>query len=135
MIDFASDTLTRPTPAMLAAMMQAEVGDDVYGEDPTVNALQQKAAALFGKEAALFCASGTMSNQIARAASRSASRGRCRRPSRPSGHRARPTAGGASTCVRPRRWSRSTRSRRGTSTPPEGEPAGGKRKHTLNTWN
>jgi threonine aldolase len=65
MIDLRSDTVTRPTPAMLAAMMAAEVGDDVYGEDPTVNRLQQAAAARFGTEAALFCPSGTMTNQIA----------------------------------------------------------------------
>lgn len=54
MIDLRSDTVTRPTPAMLDAMMRAPVGDDVFGEDPTVNALQEKAAALFGMEAALF---------------------------------------------------------------------------------
>lgn len=65
MPDFRSDTVTRPTPAMLAAMMAAPVGDDVFGEDPTVNALEQKAASLFGMEAALFCASGTMTNQLA----------------------------------------------------------------------
>jgi threonine aldolase len=65
MPDFRSDTVTRPTPAMLAAMMAAPVGDDVFGEDPTVNALEQKAAALFGMEAALFCPSGTMTNQLA----------------------------------------------------------------------
>jgi threonine aldolase len=65
MPDFRSDTLTRPTPAMLAAMMVAPVGDDVFGEDPTVNALEQKTAALFGMEAALFCASGTLTNQLA----------------------------------------------------------------------
>jgi threonine aldolase len=64
-IDVRSDTVTRPTAAMLAYMMQAEVGDDVYGEDETVNALQEKAAVLFGMEAALFCPSGTMTNQIA----------------------------------------------------------------------
>ena len=64
MIDIRSDTVTQPTREMLAAMLQAQVGDDVFGEDPTVNALQEKAAALFGKEAALFCPSGTMSNQI-----------------------------------------------------------------------
>jgi threonine aldolase len=65
MIDLRSDTVTRPTPAMLAAMMAADVGDDVYGEDPTVNALQRAAAARFGMQAALFCPSGTMTNQIA----------------------------------------------------------------------
>lgn len=65
MIDFRSDTLTKPTAAMLEAMMNADVGDDVWGEDPTVQALESKAAAIFGKEAALFCPSGTMANQIA----------------------------------------------------------------------
>lgn len=65
MIDLRSDTVTRPTPAMLDAMMKAEVGDDVFKEDPTVNALEGKAAALFGMEKALFCPSGTMTNQIA----------------------------------------------------------------------
>lgn len=64
-INLVSDTVTRPTPAMLEAMMQAPVGDDVFQEDPTINQLQQHAAALFGKEAALFCPSGTMTNQIA----------------------------------------------------------------------
>jgi threonine aldolase len=64
MIDVRSDTVTQPTPAMLAAMLQAEVGDDVFGEDQTVNELQRTAAELFGKEAALFCPTGTMSNQI-----------------------------------------------------------------------
>jgi threonine aldolase len=63
-IDLRSDTVTRPTAAMLQAMMQAKVGDDVFGEDETVNALQQKAADLFGMQAALFCPSGTMTNQI-----------------------------------------------------------------------
>lgn len=65
MINLISDTITKPTPEMLHAMMQAEVGDDVFGEDPTVNALEAKAAQLFGKPAALFCPSGTMTNQIA----------------------------------------------------------------------
>ncbi|GIV33150.1 MAG: threonine aldolase [Chitinophagales bacterium] len=64
-IDLRSDTVTRPTPGMLQAMMCAEVGDDVFGEDPSVNRLEEKAALLFGKEAALFCPSGTMTNQIA----------------------------------------------------------------------
>lgn len=64
-IDLRSDTVTRPTPAMRKAMAEAEVGDDVYGEDPNVNALQEEAAALLGKEAALFVPSGTMANQIA----------------------------------------------------------------------
>lgn len=65
MIDLRSDTVTRPGREMLEAMMSARVGDDVFDEDPTVNALQEKAAALFGMEAALFCPSGTMTNQIA----------------------------------------------------------------------
>ncbi|SHK66809.1 L-threonine aldolase [Reichenbachiella agariperforans] len=65
MIDLRSDTVTRPTPAMLEAMMTAEVGDDVFGEDPTVSALEQRLAGMFGKEAGIFCASGTMANQIA----------------------------------------------------------------------
>lgn len=64
-INLMSDTVTKPTPGMLQAMMEAEVGDDVFGEDPTVNALENKVAGLFGKEAALFCPSGTMTNQIA----------------------------------------------------------------------
>lgn len=64
MIDVRSDTVTRPTAAMLEAMMRAQVGDNVFGEDDAVNALQRKAAALFGMEAALFCPSGTMTNQI-----------------------------------------------------------------------
>ncbi|MBP7272735.1 MAG: aminotransferase class V-fold PLP-dependent enzyme [Saprospiraceae bacterium] len=65
MINLISDTVTKPTAAMLAAMFAAEVGDDVFREDPTVNALEEKTAALFGMEAALFCPSGTMSNQLA----------------------------------------------------------------------
>ena len=64
-IELRSDTFTKPTPLMLAAMMQAEVGDDVFGEDATVNLLESKVAQLFGMEAALFCPSGTMTNQIA----------------------------------------------------------------------
>ncbi|MGV3642267.1 MAG: threonine aldolase family protein [Adhaeribacter sp.] len=64
-VDLRSDTLTRPTAAMLKAMMQAPVGDDVFAEDPSVLALEEKAAALFGLEAGLFCPSGTMTNQIA----------------------------------------------------------------------
>ena len=63
-IDARSDTVTRPTAAMLEAMLAAEVGDDVYGEDETVNALQRTAADLFGMEDAVFCPSGTMTNQI-----------------------------------------------------------------------
>jgi threonine aldolase len=65
MIDFRSDTVTRPTPGMLQAMFAAPVGDDVFNEDPTVNQLEKLSASLFGKEAALFCPSGTMTNQIA----------------------------------------------------------------------
>jgi threonine aldolase len=67
-IDLRSDTVTRPTAAMRAAMAAAEVGDDVYGEDPTVNRLQERAARLLGKQSALFVASGTMGNQLALAA-------------------------------------------------------------------
>lgn len=63
-IDLRSDTVTRPTPAMRRAMAEAEVGDDVYLEDPTVNRLQERAAEVFGKEAALFVPTGTMGNQI-----------------------------------------------------------------------
>lgn len=65
MIDFRSDTVTRPTPAMLAAMQQAEVGDDVFADDPTVNQLQRYASQLLGFENALFAPSGTMTNLIA----------------------------------------------------------------------
>jgi threonine aldolase len=65
MIDLRSDTVTKPTPAMRRAMAEAEVGDDVYGEDPTVNRLQERAAEIFDKEAALFVPTGSMGNQIA----------------------------------------------------------------------
>jgi len=65
MIDLRSDTVTKPTPAMRKAMAEAEVGDDVYSEDPTVNRLQERAAEIFGKEAALFVPTGSMGNQIA----------------------------------------------------------------------
>lgn len=65
MIDLRSDTVTKPTAQMRKAMAEAEVGDDVYGEDPTVNFLQEKAAEIFGKEAALFVPTGSMGNQIA----------------------------------------------------------------------
>src|SRR5512134_2213903 len=61
-VDLRSDTVTQPTPAMRQAMAQAEVGDDVYGEDPTVNRLQEIAAHMLGKEAGLFVTSGTMGN-------------------------------------------------------------------------
>jgi len=65
MIDLRSDTLTRPTPEMRSAMAMAEVGDDVYGEDPTINRLEARAAELFNREAAVFVPTGTMGNQIA----------------------------------------------------------------------
>lgn len=65
MIDFRSDTVTRPTPAMLDYMYKAPVGDDVFGEDPSINALETKTAGIFGMEAGLFCPSGTMTNQLA----------------------------------------------------------------------
>src|SRR5574341_416113 len=65
LIDLRSDTVTRPTPAMRKAMAEAEVGDDVFGEDPTVNALQEKVAKILGKEASIFVPSGTMANQLA----------------------------------------------------------------------
>ena len=67
-IDLRSDTVTLPTPAMRAAIAAAEVGDDVYGDDPTINALEARAATLLGKEAALFVASGTMGNLVAQLA-------------------------------------------------------------------
>lgn len=63
--DFRSDTVTRPTPEMYEAMTSADLGDDVFGDDPTVNALQDFAAELFGKDAALYVPSGTMGNQVA----------------------------------------------------------------------
>ena len=65
MIDLRSDTVTKPGKKMLEAMMNAKVGDDVYKEDPTVNALEEKIASIFKMQAALFCPSGTMANQIA----------------------------------------------------------------------
>src|SRR5579859_4732974 len=65
MIDLRSDTVTLPTPQMREAMYRAEVGDDVYGEDPAINRLQEMAAERMGKEAALFVASGTMGNAAA----------------------------------------------------------------------
>ncbi len=65
LIDFRSDTVTKPTPAMRRAMAESEVGDDVYGEDPTINRLQERAAEIFEKEAALFVPTGSMGNQIA----------------------------------------------------------------------
>src|SRR4030042_6951689 len=63
-VDLRSDTITRPTPDMRKAMAEAEVGDDVFGDDPTVNRLQEQVAGLLGKEAGLFVASGTMGNQV-----------------------------------------------------------------------
>ncbi len=68
MIDLRSDTVTRPTPEMRRAMAEAEVGDDVFGEDPTVNALEERAAELLGKEAGLFVASGSMGNLVSQLA-------------------------------------------------------------------
>ena len=64
-IDLRSDTVTKPTPDMRKAMAKAEVGDDVFGEDPTINALQEKVAGILGKEKAIFVPSGTMANQLA----------------------------------------------------------------------
>ena len=64
-VDLRSDTVTRPTPEMRRAMAEAVVGDDVYGEDPTVNKLQARAAEIFGREAALFVPSGSMGNLVA----------------------------------------------------------------------
>ncbi len=64
-IDLRSDTVTKPTKAMLEAMFSAEVGDDVFVEDPTINKLEEKCAALFGMQAGLFCSSGTQTNQVA----------------------------------------------------------------------
>src|SRR3954465_5910464 len=64
-VDLRSDTVTKPTAGMLEAMFTAKVGDNVFGEDETINALEEKAAAMFGMEAAIYCPSGTMTNQIA----------------------------------------------------------------------
>ena len=64
-VDLRSDTVTRPTPEMRKAMFEAEVGDDVYGEDPTINRLEQRAAEIFAREAAIFVPTGSMGNQIA----------------------------------------------------------------------
>jgi threonine aldolase len=68
LVDLRSDTVTHPTPAMRKAMYEAELGDDVFGDDPTVNALQERAAELLGKEAALFVASGSMANLVSQLA-------------------------------------------------------------------
>jgi len=65
LIDYRSDTVTKPTPEMLKAMMNAKLGDDVFGEDPSINELEELASEIFGMEAAIFCPSGTMTNQIA----------------------------------------------------------------------
>ena len=65
-IDLRSDTVTQPTPEMRRAMAEAEVGDDVFGEDPTVRRLEEDAAAVLGKEAAIFVPTGTMGNQVAK---------------------------------------------------------------------
>src|SRR5437868_14382417 len=64
-VDLRSDTVTKPTPEMRRAMAEAEVGDDVYGEDPTINRLEQRAAEIFAREAAIFVPSGSMGNTIA----------------------------------------------------------------------
>src|SRR5947209_2213340 len=64
-VDLRSDTVTKPTPAMRRAMAEAEVGDDVYGEDPTINKLEQRAAEVFAREAAIFVPTGSMGNSIA----------------------------------------------------------------------
>src|SRR3954462_9044131 len=64
-VDLRSDTVTRPTPEMRRAMFEAEVGDDVYGEDPTINRLEKRAAEIFGREAAIFVPTGSMGNSIA----------------------------------------------------------------------
>src|SRR3978361_467032 len=64
-VDLRSDTVTKPTPGMMEAMMNAKVGDDVFGEDESINELEEKATRIFGMEAGIFCPSGTMTNQIA----------------------------------------------------------------------
>src|SRR6059058_461358 len=64
-VDLRSDTVTKPSPAMRKAMFEAEVGDDVYGEDPTINKLEQRAAEIFAREAAIFVPTGSMGNSIA----------------------------------------------------------------------
>ena len=65
LIDLRSDTVTKPSKEMMEFMFNAPVGDDVFGEDPSINELEQFAASLFGKEAGLYCSSGTQTNQIA----------------------------------------------------------------------
>src|SRR5262252_4741307 len=64
LIDYRSDTVTKPTAGMMEAMMHAKVGDDVFGEDPSINELEALTASMFSMEAAIFCPSGTMTNQI-----------------------------------------------------------------------
>src|SRR3954466_10562871 len=64
-VDLRSDTVTKPTPAMRRAMAEAEVGDDVYGEDPTINKLEHRAAEIFAREAAIFVPTGSMGNTVA----------------------------------------------------------------------
>ncbi len=93
-VDLRSDTVTTPTPEMRTAMAEADVGDDAYGEDPTVRRLETLAAALLGMEAALYVPSGTMANQIAL------------RTLGVARHR------GALRCARPRRTARARRRRR-----------------------
>ncbi len=82
-VDLRSDTVTRPTPAMREAIARAEVGDDVFGDDPTVHALQERVAAMLGKQAALFVPSGTMSNLCALM-------GHCQRGDEAIGHFSKP---------------------------------------------
>ena len=84
-IDVRSDTVTQPTRAMRAAMAGAEVGDDVYGDDPTVNTLEERTAQLLGKEAGLFVSSGTQSNLVALLSHCQLSLPSCNRPRRRSG--------------------------------------------------
>ena len=86
-IDLRSDTVTHPSPAMRRAMADAELGDDVFGDDPTVIALEERAAELLGKEAGLFVASGTMGNLVAQMAHLGARPGDDRRPRAPHRHR------------------------------------------------
>ena len=102
-VDLRSDTVTQPTPAMRAAMLAAPVGDDVFGDDPSVNALQARIADITGKEAALFMPTGTQSNLCALIGPLRARRRVHRRPASPT-----PTAMRA---VARRCWAASSRSR------------------------
>ena len=86
-IDLRSDTVTLPSPAMRRAMADAELGDDVFGDDPTVNALEERAAELLGKEAGLFVGSGTQGNLVAQMAHLAPRPGDDRRPRAPPRHR------------------------------------------------